>query len=110
MLINLEIPTEGGRPFTEQVTLLDVVYTLKFNWNKRAKCWVLDIWDEDNQFKILAGIPLVTGADLLEQFLYLPIGRFGIMTALTFGPGIPPDNVPTFYNLGTDGHLYYSYL
>lgn len=109
MFVNLEIPTQGGRPFTEQVELLGIVYTLKFNWNKRSKCWVLDVFTETDQFKILCGIPLVTGADLLEQFLYIPIGRHGFMTAMTFGPGLPADDVPTFFNLGTDGHLYYSY-
>lgn len=109
MFTNLEIPTQGGRPFTERVTLLGITYTLKFNWNKRANCWVLDIYDETEQSKILCGTPLVTGVDLLEQFLYLDIGRYAMLTALTFGPGIPPDNVPTFYNLGIDGHLYYSY-
>lgn len=109
MYTNLEIPTEPGRPFIERVTLRNATYTLKFNWNKRAKCWVLDIFDELAQYKILCGIPLVTGSDLLEQFLYIPIGAVGFLTALTFGPGIPPDNVPTFFNLGADGHLYYSY-
>jgi hypothetical protein len=109
MYTNLEIPTQPGRPFREEVALFDVTYTFKFNWNKRSKCWILDIFT-DTGLKVLCGVPLVTGSDLLEQFLYLPIGRYGILTALTFGPGIPPDNNPTFFNLGIDGHLYYSYV
>lgn len=109
MYTNLEIPTQGGRPFIEEVTIRGVTYTFRFNWNKRAECWVMDIFNDTAEFKILCGIPLVTGADLLEQFLYIELGKAGFLTALTFGPGIPPDQVPTFFNLGIDGHLYYSY-
>jgi hypothetical protein len=106
---NLEIPAQPGRPFTEEVTLLGVTYTLKFNWNKRAQCWVLDVLNDTATTKILCGVPLVTGSDLLEQFIYLDIGKIAFLTALTFGPGVPPDNVPTFFNFGIDSHLYYSY-
>ena len=106
MATNTEIPTQGGRPFNERVELLGVTYTLHFQWNKRAACWVLDIYDSTDQLKALCGIPLVTGADLLEQFLYIDLGRHAFMTAMTIGPGAPPDQVPTFWNLGTDSHLY----
>ncbi len=106
MATNTEIPTSPGRPFTERVELLGTTYTLHFNWNKRAACWVVDFFDSTNQFKVLCGIPLVTGADLLEQFLYLDLGRRAFLTAMTIGPGFSPDTVPTFTNLGVDGHLY----
>jgi hypothetical protein len=111
MAINTEIPTFAGRPFSERVTLpvpygATTTFTLQFYWNKRAQCWVVDFLDSTAQYKILCGVPLVTGADLLEQFLYLDLGRNAFLTVMTIGPGLSPDTVPTFNNLGIDGHLY----
>lgn len=111
MTTSLEIPTEGGRSFSERVPLSDgITYTLKFNWNKRAACWTLDIYDSTGQGRVICGIPLVTGADLMEQFLYLSFGRNTFWTAMTTGPGLSPDEVPTFFNLGTDGRLFLTNL
>jgi len=111
MATNTEIPTWPGRPFTERVTLpvpygATTTFSLKFNWNKRASCWCVDFLDSTATYKLLCGVPLVTGADLLEQFLYLDLGRNAFLTAMTTGPGQSPDTVPTFSNLGVDGHLY----
>jgi hypothetical protein len=106
MATNIEIPTQSGAPFTERITLQDVVYTLDFHWNTVAKVWNLDFYDDTGQTPILRGVALVTGCDLLEQFAYLPLGARLILTTMTIGPGISPDTVPGFYNLGTDGRLY----
>lgn len=106
MAANSEIPTQPGRPFTERVSLLGVTYTLIFNWHIVQQCWVVDFYDEAGEIGILLGMPLVTGCDLLEQFGYMPLGAQTILTAMTIGPGLPPDTVPTFRNLGIDGHLY----
>ena len=107
MANNIEIPTMAGQPFIENVPLSDGnSYTLRFHWNTRAACWCLDILDTTAQYKIMSGIPLVTGVDLMEQFLYLPFGIRTIWTVMTIGPFVSPDTVPTFFNLGTDGHLY----
>jgi hypothetical protein len=67
---------------------------------------VVDIYDEGGTTAILLGTPMVTGCDLLEQFGYMPLGARTVFTAMTVGPGLPPDDVPTFTNLGIDSHLY----
>lgn len=88
------------------MTLQGVTYTLWFNWNHVTQNWTVDFYDETGAGEVLLGVPLVTGADLLEQYGYLPLGAFAILTAITIGPGVSPDTVPSFTNLGSDGHLY----
>lgn len=101
-----EIPTFPGQPFDENVTWVDgTAYALEFKWNTVAQCWVLDISDTAGN-AIIMGIPLVTGADLLEQFGYMPVGAQTVITVMSIGPGVSPDTVPDFENLGSDGHVY----
>jgi hypothetical protein len=108
MATNSEIPTRSGRPFSERVSLLGTVYTIKFYWNTVSNCWAGDFYDEAGSTPILLGMPLVTGSDLLEQFGYIPLGANTIFTVMTTGPDKSPDTVPTFTNLGGEGHLYVS--
>lgn len=75
--------------------------TLTTVWNAAANCWVCDIANSDG-VPILQGVPLVCGADLLEQFGYLELG--GQMLAQT---DHATDVPPTYSNLGIAGHLYY---
>lgn len=61
--------------------------------------WVLDIADSQ-KVPILSGLPLVTGANLLDQYDYLGLpGRLWVQTLSD------PDAVPTFDNLGGDAKL-----
>jgi len=61
--------------------------------------WILDIADTNNT-PIVSGIPLITGIDLLWQYVYLDIG--GALIAMTDGePAVPPP----FDGMGTTGHL-----
>lgn len=106
MATHAEIPTEPGRPFTERIDMEGINYTLRFAWNTRSNCWVMEIWNAGNTGRVACGIPLVTGCDLLEQFRYLPLGAHTILTVMSIGPAISPDTVPDFYNMGIDGHLY----
>jgi hypothetical protein len=101
-----EIPTQPGRPFSERVTWDGATYTLHFGWNPVLNAWVLDIWDEGNDTAILTGLPLVTGTDILGQFIYLPVGAHTVVTVMGVGPFSSPDAVPTFDNLGSDGRVY----
>ena len=101
-----EIPTQPGRPFSEQVTWQGVQYTLQFWWNPASYCWVLDIYDSSGANPILTGLPLVTGTDVLGQFGYLPVAAQAVITVMSVGPGVSPDQVPDFGNLGSDGHVY----
>ena len=106
MANNVEIPTRPGRPFSESVSLQGVTYTLVFKWNTVANVWTIDFLDDTGVTPIIRGIPLVTGCDLLEQFAYLPLAARLILTVMTIGPGLSPDNVPNFLDLGIDGRLY----
>jgi hypothetical protein len=107
-MITYEIPTQAGQPFSEQVTILGITYSLFFAWNWVNQTWVVDWFDETGLVPLLRGMPIVTGSDLLEQYNYMRPGWHTIMTAITVGPDVNPDTVPDFYNLGGDGHLYVS--
>lgn len=81
---------------------------MKFYWNDIAQSWNCDFWDEAGLMPIILGVPLVTGSDLLDQFGHLDIGAYAILTVMTVGPDLSPDAVPSFDNLGDEGHLYMS--
>lgn len=95
-----EIPTTS-EPQTFAVSLSGVNYTLTLRWNTAAGLWFLDIATADG-VAILSGVPLVTGADLLEQYAYLNLG--GKMFCATDNN---PDMPPAFATLGDSSHLYW---
>ena len=64
--------------------------------------WVIDMADGDTGASIFAGLPLVTGVNLLAQYAYLGIP--GEMYVLTDGNDLSP---PTLDNLGVECNLYY---
>jgi hypothetical protein len=64
--------------------------------------WLLDIADADGN-SLVAGIPLVTGTNLLAQ--YPDLGFEGGLWVQT--DGATPDATPTFDNIGTSSHLYF---
>jgi hypothetical protein len=101
-----EVPTRPNRPFSIRTTIDGFLYTLHFRYNNSSRCWILDIANYSNQVLIVAGIPLITGTDLLGQFGYMPLGVHTVMTVMTLLAGVPADTVPTFFNLGVDAHLY----
>ena len=102
--VAFEIPLQAT-PQTLSVSLNGNTYNLTVHWcdgpTIQSPCWILDIADV-NDNPLAQGIPMVTGADLLEQFGYLGIG--GQLFVQTDND---PDAVPTFTNLGTIGHLYF---
>jgi hypothetical protein len=88
------------------ITLGTVSYNLVLRWNVPNLCWMMDILDSNNN-ELLSGVPLVTGADLLEQLEYLQIGGSlgaGQLQAQTTNDTFA---VPTYDNLGTTGNLYW---
>lgn len=95
-----EIPLTG-RAQRFGISLSNVDYTLTTWWNTYASCWMLSLHDA-NDNSIIDSIPLITGADLLEQFAYLGLG--GQLIVQTDGDA---DAVPTYANLGAQGHLYW---
>lgn len=94
-----EIPLTPS-PQTFGITLAGTPLSLTLQWREAgAKCWLLDVADSAG-VSIVAGIPLVTGHDLLEQYAYLGLG--GGLVVATDGD---QDAVPTFDNLGVASHL-----
>jgi len=86
-----------------QITLNNTLYSLRVYWNSNpaTNAWVLDISDSSGN-PIVAGVPLVTGTDLMAQFSYLNLGgEFIVQTSSD------TDAVPTFVNLGSDGNLFF---
>jgi hypothetical protein len=63
--------------------------------------WILDFFNEEGA-ELVCGIPLVTGADLLEQYRYLNIGGGGHLYCTTYGD---PDAPPTRDNLNSASRL-----
>jgi predicted Zn-dependent protease with MMP-like domain len=96
-----EIPLTPS-PQTFSILLAGVSYQLTLRYiDATDGGWLIDIADNAEN-NILCGVPLVTGHDLLEQYDYLGIG--GQLFVQTDGD---PDTVPTFQNLGLQGHLYF---
>lgn len=88
-----EIPlTPDAQAF--QIQIAETVYLIRVHF---AGGWLLDISDSDG-VPMVHGIPLVTGADLLEQYRYLGFGA--AMYVVT------PDDLPPGYpDLGVSAHL-----
>lgn len=96
----LEIPLSPA-PQRFEILIRGVFYQLVVHWCAPAVVWVLDIADVSG-IPIVSGIPLVTGVDLLGQYEYLGIG--GSLVAQTDNDA---NAVPTYENLGKQGHLYF---
>lgn len=71
------------------------------NWNGNASAWMTDVADAAGN-KIAAGIPLVTGSDLLGPLAHLNIGG-SMLSQTDNNPTLPP----SFASLGSTGHLYF---
>lgn len=83
------------------IILGNKVYNVTQKWNYVSQLWMLDFADT-NDNPILQGVPLITGADLFEQYAYLGFG--GQLRAQTDNnPSVPPN----FTNLGSDANVYY---
>lgn len=96
-----EIPTSSMAQLFS-IALNGVTYNLRLIYRDTDMGgWVLDIADANN-VQLACGIPLVTGANLLDQYAYLGIA--GVMIASTDGDFLTP---PTFDNMGDLGHLWF---
>lgn len=94
-----EIPL-SPTPQAFSITLSGVSYWLSIAYAAVDQGgWSLDIADAQ-KVPVVNGLPLVTGADLLEQYEYLGLpGRLWVQTLSD------PDAVPTFDNIGGDAKL-----
>ncbi len=91
----------SGSPEAFGITLAGVAYQFTVQWRDAADSWFLDIADNQSN-PIASGIPLVTGADLLEQYAHLGIGG-----SLYVQSSPTPTDTPTFTNLGSASNLYF---
>lgn len=90
----------GGQRFV--ISLDDTSYNVRVTWNDAEEGgYVIDFGDITGAI-IVAGIPLVTGADLLAQYRHL-----GFTGALFVVTDRDTGDVPTFDGLGVTSHLYY---
>lgn len=97
-----EIPLTPAQEQRIGITLKGVNYVMLFRWlNAEDGGWTVDLMDSDG-IPIIAGMPLVTGADLLAQYEYLNLG--GGLVVNTDGNSL---DAPTFANLGRQSKLYY---
>lgn len=91
-------------PQTFQIPLGGITYQMTSKWNDSDDGgWLIDIADQ-NDVPLAANIPLITGADILENLEYLGIpGNLYVNST-----GSTPLAVPTLENLGVDSNLYFS--
>lgn len=96
-----EIPLSGD-PQSLFIVLAGIEYKLTFIFRDVDQGgWIMDIATTTGA-PIVAGIPLVTGADLLAQYAYL-----GLNVEMRVTTDSNMDAVPTFDNLGSASHLYF---
>lgn len=96
-----EIPL---RPQAQTLSVLlgETIYNLRIIWVDAPDTgWLMDISDANGE-ALLTGVPLVAGADLLEQ--YRDLGFVGKLFCGTDGDLLTP---PTYGNLGVTAHLFY---
>jgi len=82
------------------ITLAGRLLRMTVRWNDADEAgWVLDIADGESGADLLTGIPLVTGADLLEPHAHLGLG--GSLVVWSDSSDLPPaiDNLGTAVDL-----------
>ncbi|MFM0488023.1 phage baseplate plug family protein [Paraburkholderia graminis] len=99
MASTFEIPLTPA-PQTFFVSLVGTQYQFTLQWrDATGGGWILDIGDASGK-PIVSGIPLVTGVNLLHQYLHLGLGfELWVQTDAADAP-------PTYTNLGITSHLY----
>ena len=102
-MIALEIPLTAN-PQSFETLLSGARVRITLTWrNKGGSGWVMDLDNGDGD-RLISGIPLVTGCNLLEQYQH--IGIPGELWVVTVSGGKAFD-VPTYANLGTGSKLVY---
>ncbi len=65
-MVKLPLTSDPHRTFTTVVN--NARYQVTTRWNDRAGVWTMDIDDPTTGLGLVAGMPLVLGADLLRSF------------------------------------------
>jgi hypothetical protein len=95
-----EIPLRASSQ-TFTISLASVIYKMRVQWRDKAQEWIVDLSDQDDNL-LIAGVPLLPGADILGQYPELGVG--GELWVASDGA---PDEPPTFAGLGSTHHLYF---
>ena len=99
-IVELNVSAEKAQRFVQELGGTSYNFRLTYNTESDGS-WILDIGDS-NQVPIVAGIPLVSGTDLLGAYRHL--GFTGSLVVTTDrGSG----EVPTFEGLGTTSHVFF---
>lgn len=94
----------SNTPQSFQIDLAGKTYQLTVKWNDADDAgWIVDFADGNTGDSIVAGIPFVTGVNMLDGLGYLGID--GTLFCTTDGDQFA---VPTLDNLGDNGNLYFS--
>lgn len=97
-----EIPITNASSFTEDVVIDNVVYSLHFKWNGRAKAWIMDIAAQDGE-TLISGLKILPSWELIEIYTNtkLPPGNIFILDTDN------TDVVPGRFELGNRVKLIY---
>ncbi len=102
MTVRTELPVVPSQAQRFRQDLSGTTYNFRLTYDTAQDgCWILDIGDE-NSVVMVAGIPLVSGVDLLAQYRHLGFPGSLIVTT-DRGAG----EVPTFDGLGVTSHLFF---
>lgn len=86
-----------------EISLAGVDYLMTVKWNDAFEAgWQIDLADVTTNTSIVAGLPLIVGADVLSGLEYL--GIEGRLIVFTDGD---ENAVPTLDNLGVESNLYF---
>ncbi|MCJ2012667.1 phage baseplate plug protein [Methylobacterium sp. J-076] len=99
-IVELKIVPSTAQRFVQD--LGPKTYNFRLTWNDAGVgTWNLDIGDE-NQNLLVAGIPLVTGVDLLGQYRHL-----GFPGGLVVTSDADTGDIPTFDGLGVTSRVFF---
>ena len=97
----LQIPLLAAQAQAFSVVIAGVTYQMRIAYADAPDGgWFLDLADRSGN-SIVAGVPLVTGVDLMKQYAYLGLG-FHLYVATDGAPEL----VPTFEDLGVTSRLF----
>ena len=97
-----ELPVVPSQAQRFNLDLAGTTYNFRLTFNAaQDACWVMDIGDSNGAI-LVAGIPLVSGVDLLAPHRHLGFTG-GLVVTTDRGAG----EVPTFDGLGVTSHLFF---
>lgn len=94
-MTDLILPTFSDPYYDMRLTLGEIPYVFRFRYNTRELTWRLTILDT-NQDKLIEGIKIVCGVDLLGPYKYNLGVPQGVLVALWQGADDSPPQLDDF--------------